>query len=106
MRRGDDLRRDLRVVSGASRLEGSITEKQMGYMNGLLGKVFGGGQSGDIARHQFLEYVFGNSSSKALSKAEASAVIDWLTSSEDAATEAHAALTAWGAEHGQMEMQL
>ena len=105
MRKGDELRRDLRVISGTSQLQGRITEKQMGYMNGLLGKLLGGGQSGDVARHQFLEYVFGNPSSKELTKADASAVIDWLTSG-DAGAEAYAALEAWGADHGQMALPL
>ena len=105
MRKGDELRRDLRVVSGTSQLQGRITEKQMGYMNGLLGKFLGGGESGDVARHQFLEYVFGNPSSKELTKADASAVIDWLTSG-DAGAEAYAALEAWGADHGQMALPL
>lgn len=91
--------------ASASHLQGMITDRQLGYLNGLLSQVLGSNDAGNVARHQFLEHVFGSPSSKALSKAEASALIDWL-SQEDRAAEIHAALKAWGEEHGQMEMEL
>jgi hypothetical protein len=88
------------------------TAPQLGLMNGLLGKCFGTDDAGMVARHEFLEQMFGNPSSKALSMGEASAVIDWVKDPDGdgphpaAVAEAWLVLKAWGQEHGQMEMEL
>jgi hypothetical protein len=92
-------------------LLGSITEKQIGYLNGLLSAIFGKDDAGTVARHQFLEYVFGVTSSKKLTKAEASALIDWAKPAlpqkgahPTAVREGWMVLDAWGIQHGQLEL--
>lgn len=94
------LRKELAELAGESRLQGMATERQIGYLSSLLGQILGNGDSGTVARHQFLEHMFGSPSSKNLSKAEASVLIDWLTGG-DRASEIYRALTDWGQEHGQ-----
>lgn len=103
MRTADQIREDFRAAVQTSRLEGPITDNQRGYLCGLLGKVVGGGDSGDMARHQVLEYLFGKASSKALTKGEGSVVIDWLT--DGGGAEVYEVLRGWGAERGQLEME-
>ena len=88
------------------------TDKQRGLLCHLLGMAFGTGEAGDVARHEFLEYVFGNPSSKALTLDQASVLIDWLRDPHGpgphpaAVSECWTILRAWGAEHGQQEMEL
>lgn len=94
----------------AKRQPWSATQKQLGYMNGLLAKCFGTGDAGTVARHQFLEQMFGTSSSKALNMGEASAVIDWVKDPDGdgphpaAVAEGWTILKAWGEEHGQEKL--
>lgn len=89
----------------------TVTGPQLGLMNGLLGKCFVATES-DVARHQFLEFVFGRSSSKTLSMGEASALIDWLKDADGpgphpaGVADAWVVVKAWGEEHGQTEMEL
>jgi len=106
-RTAEELREDLKQRVRETNWVGPATEKQVGYVCGLLGKIVGIGMPGDMARHQLLDFLFGKSSSKNLTKGEANALIDWLTDPEHSVSEeVYAALGAWGAEHGQMEMPL
>lgn len=102
----DSLRRILQVSARQSRLAGRVTKPQIGYLNQLLGEVLGRGDAGDVARHQLLEHLFEKRSSKELTKAEASVLIDWLASSQDVLVEAHGLLAAWGKERGQLELEI
>jgi len=87
------------------------SQPQLGLMNGLLGKIFGSGDSGNVARHQFLEYIFARPSSKNLTKGEVSTVIDWAKGDKNpdgsyepheiACKEANMVLNTWALEHGQ-----
>lgn len=104
MRTGEELRDHLRAAVQSIDDNDAITDKQQGYVCGLLGKVLGGGESGDVARHQVLEFLFGVSSSKRLTKAQGSVLIEWLI--DGANGEVHEALDAWGAERGQLRMEL
>jgi hypothetical protein len=95
-----------------------ITEKQIPALAGLLGKAIR--QKGmtqalmDKARHQVLAYLLGVDSTKALTKREAMAMIDWMAAgngnaaelNEHARAEVAAVLTEIAREQGQLEMPL
>ena len=104
MNEGERIRKAVWDAAADSRLRGPATSKQIGYMNSLLEAAIGRGAGSAVARHQVLEHLFKRPSSKDLTKAEASVVIDWLSSSEDAQADVHAVLKAWGVEHGQLEL--
>jgi len=53
------------------------SEKQLGLLNGLLSNIFGKDEMAERQRHQFLDYVFGILTSKELTLAQASVLIDW-----------------------------
>ncbi len=69
---------------------------------------------GTVARHQFLEYVYGIRTSKALSMAQAGALIDWAVDKHyprsgphvTAIKEGWIVVEAWGAEHGQLRLEV
>lgn len=91
-----------------------VSQAQLGLMNGLLGKIFGSDDSGNVARHQFLEYIFARASSKDLRPGEVSTMIDWAKGDKNpdgsyepheiACKEANMVLTAWALEHGQEKL--
>lgn len=109
---GEAVRESIHDRARARRQPWSATQKQLGYVNGLLTKCFGTGDSGRVARHQFLEYVWGLPTSRGLSGSQASAIIDWARDPDGdgahpaAAAEAWLVLKAWALDHGEEEMEL
>lgn len=94
-----------------------LTEKQEPTVVGLLSKAvkFDGMSQADLnkARYDVMGYLFNVRSTKALSKAEASAIIDWLSADGDvtqineyAQAEAAGILQAAAVEAGQQELPL
>ena len=102
-RTAKEIKLALRLASGISRLDGPATAKQLGYLKGLLAAQLGETEGAIVARHQVLEQLFGSG----LTKAEASAAIEWLVDPEiDAAAEVQAVLQQWSLDHGQLELDL
>jgi hypothetical protein len=87
------------------------SDKQRGLICHLLGMALGTGDAGDVARHEFMEYVF-SKRTKALYRDEASALIDWLKDPHGpgphpaAVAEAWLCVKAWGLKEGQLELEL
>jgi len=54
------------------------TDPQQSYIASMLNTVFGNGTAADVARHEFLGYLFGVKSVKDLTKGQAHTLIDWL----------------------------
>ena len=105
----DRARRRAGAVDGP--LRGIMaTDPQRGLVCHLLGMALGTGEAGDVARHQLLEYLFGQPSSKRLTMDEAGALIDWLKDPHGpgphpaAVAECWLVLKAWGAKEGQLEL--
>jgi len=99
-------------AEAAKKLKGQITENQIGYLNGLLCTIFGAGELDERDRHAFLDYIFGVLTSKQLTKAQASALIEWAKDGDEgevhpiAKAEAQVVLRTYAQEHGQQEMPL
>jgi len=107
------LRASLQRRAEIKPMYGGITDKQIGFLNGLLSGMFGKDEGGTVARHQFLEYVFGVRSSKKLSMAQASVLIDWAKPAlphkgphPTATREGWMVVKAWGEEYGQLELEI
>ena len=101
---GEDVRDAILTRKASSRLYGYPSKGKRGLMVGRLGDLLGRGDSGDVARHQFLEYVFDKKSSKELYSSECDAVLWWISNSGNPFAEAQMVLTAWGEKHGQLEL--
>ena len=92
--------------------EGGITENQIGYLNGLLCDIFGKDELDERDRHAFLDYIYGVLTSKQLTKAQASALIEWAKDGDEgevhpiARAEGQLVLHTYAQEHGQEEMPL
>ena len=73
-------------------------------------EIFGADESGEHDRHAFLDYIFGTLSSKELSKAQASSLIEWAKDGDGvnpaAKTEARLVLNRVQQEAGQQEMEI
>ena len=113
----DTIRKKSGWQNGARLTEGEpITEGQVGGVNGLLTDTVRNMPPGshDKARHDVLNYLLGVTSSKALTKREASAIIKWLKVDTDgeweinewAKSEVARILEAVSIEQGQMQMEL
>ncbi|MFH1486534.1 MAG: hypothetical protein ABIH46_10715 [Chloroflexota bacterium] len=61
------------------------TPGQLGLMNGLLSKILGG----DRERHTWLEWTWGDQSSKALTGGQVGAIFSWLSLEQDPETSEH-----------------
>lgn len=86
-----------------------ITEKQVPYTATLMGELFPnlGADLKQKARYDVLNYLIGVTSTKDLFKAEASALIDWMTKDKEMAMqEAAKVLEAIAIEQGQQELPL
>ena len=93
-----------------------ITDGQVKALPGLMTKALSGMDSAitDKARHDIIGYLFGVQSTNELTKAEATAIIDWLKVPEDgnwninayATAETARILSAVAVEAGQAEMDL
>jgi len=59
------------------------SQAQIGLLASKLAEALGGGEEGEKARHSVLFFVFGKESTKELSGAEASAVLNWLLEGKD-----------------------
>jgi len=99
-------------AEGAKKLKGEITENQIGYLNGLLCGIFGKDELDEHDRHAFLDYIFGVLTSKQLTKAQASALIEWAKDGDEgevhpiARAEGQLVLRTYAQEHGQQELAL
>ena len=116
---GPTVREVVRKKAGwqnGSRLDGEpLTEGQIKSVGSLMAeavKTQGMTQAlMDKARHDCLDYLFGVNETKALTKREASAIIDWLKEADSwdlneyAKQEAANVLTALSIEAGQQEME-
>jgi len=91
---------------------GPISEKQIGLLNRLLTDIFGTDEDAERERHQFLEYMFDTLTSKTLTKAQASVLIDWakdpvtLGPHPVAIAEGQMVIRACAVEAGQTELPL
>lgn len=109
------VRKKAQWQDGSRLLDGEpITEKQTGFVAGLMGKALPNLDSKlkDKARHEILNYLWGVASTSKLMKAEASATIDWLSEpgtyevNQYATAEVAAILRELAIEAGQQEMPL
>lgn len=111
------IRRKADWLNGTRFVEGEpITEGQMGAVAGLIQDTVRNlpKDAQDKARHDVLHYLLGITSSKALTKAEASAMISWLKVPQDgvweinewATAEVSRILEAVAVEQGQLAMEL
>ena len=96
--------------AASSKLKGQITEAQVGMVYGLLCEIFGKDELDERDRHSFLDYIYGTLSSKALTKAQASTLIQWAKDGEGvneaALDEANLVIRQIGRDAGQEEMSL
>ena len=85
-----------------------ITEKQIPKLATDMGELFPNldNQMRQKARHDVLQYIIGVDSTKALTKAEASALIDWCKDQDSAKVEAARIIEAIAADAGQQELPL
>ena len=112
----DTVRKKANWQNGTRLVDGEpITEKQVGFVAGLMAQTMPDNYDKylqDKARHLILNYLWTVDSTNNLTKAEASATIDWLAEpgtnevNEYATAEVAGILKAIGAEAGQQEMVL
>ena len=108
----DALREVVRKKAGwqdGKRIDGEpVTEKQIPYVATLMSELFPNLPSdlGDKYRHDVLMYLVGVDSTKKLTKAEATALIDWMKDAASATVEAARILEATAIAAGQQELPL
>lgn len=61
-----------------------ITDAQIGLVAGKLEECFAGDKGAELKRHSVTIWLLGKESTKDLTKAEASAILDWILASRDA----------------------
>jgi hypothetical protein len=106
----ESIRKKANWQNGQRKTDGEpVTLKQVPYVATLIGELFPeahGTKMEEKNRHDLLTWLLGVGSTTKLTKAEASALIDWMQDKENSRVEAGRVLEAIAIEAGQQKMAL